>query len=217
MDESYLITGNYSPLNRSLVSRLVKKKSRVIATVDKENEELLFSDNTREYLKTIAYDRRSPFSARALFMDMMNKSIQIDHVLILHSILGKSDVLQGINSRHIEEKIDDEIKGFMFFLKEAVGYFERRGRGSINIILQNNGPDVPGPLDALVFGGIQNLSNSLFTYYVRESFVLRGFTTKDPDNENFGEYIFQTIGENKQSGKWYRYRSKGNFFNFVRN
>lgn len=216
MEATLLITGNQSPLNRSIVSRFLKENYRVVVSIERESEEIIYPDAPAEQLITIEHDRRSPFSSRALFLDLNNRGIDIDHIIISQSILGRNEVLQSINSRQIEHSIDLELKGFIFFIKEALAHYERRPGGSINIVLQNNGPEIPGPMDSLVFGGIEALANSLFAYYSQESFDVRGFTTREFSHDEYAEHIFLAIEAKRASGKWYPYRSRGKLFSLGR-
>jgi NAD(P)-dependent dehydrogenase (short-subunit alcohol dehydrogenase family) len=216
MDETLLITGNQSPLSRSIVSRLLKEKRRVVVSVEKEAEEIIYPEAPDDRLILLEHDRRSPFSARSMFLGLTNRGISVNHVLAIHSILGTDETIQTVQSRSIEQKIDAEIKGFVFFIKEAMAYFERRNGGSVNIVLHNVGPEVPGPMDALVAGAIESVGNSLFAYYSQDNVLLRGFVSRESAVDEYSEHIFQTIAEDKPSGRWYPFRNRGRLFPFGR-
>lgn len=215
MEDTLLITGNQSPLNTSLAKRWLKQGDRIIATVEKEDETVLYPDEDPERLIITPHDRRSPFFSRALFLDLRNKKIELDHVFILFSIMGNSDQLQMMTSRQIETGIDEEIKGFVFLLKESLGHFQHRNGGSINIVIHNTGPSVPAPFDALLLGGIESMSNAFFTYYGREKFQIRGFTDNDHDTDSYAEFICETVLQERPGGKWYN-KNKTGFFGFGR-
>ncbi len=216
MDETLLITGNQSPLSRSLVSRLLKNQRKVIAGIERENEEIIFPDADEESLILLEHERRSPISSRSLFLELSNRKITVNHLLIVQSIMATDETIQSISSRQIEERIDGDIKGFMFLVKEAMAYFNRIGSGSINIVLQNSGPEVSGPMDSLVYGGVEAAANSLFAYYSQDTTVLRGFSARDVSADDFADHICQGILENKPSGRWYPLKNRGGLFSLGR-
>lgn len=219
MHESFLITGNYNPLNRSLISRILDIQGKVILAARTENEKTLASTEFegREDLNVVLHNSRSALSTRSLFLDLQNTGQEISNLIIVHNVAGKSDVLQGLSNVSIEETVDTELKGFLFILKEATSWFQRRENGSINIVLQNNGPEVPSPTDALVIGGLEALSDSMFTYYGKERYAIRGFTTRDSDDNAFAEYIIQGIREHKATARWHVFKPRAKLFNITRN
>ncbi len=95
-----------------------------------------------------------------------------------------------------------------------MNYFERQGGGSINIVLHNAGPEVPGPMDALSSGSIEALADSLFAYYSHELISIRGFTSREAQVDDYAEHIVLTIAQGKPSGRWYPFRNRGRLFPF---
>ena len=215
MKSGILITGTQSPLKQSLATVLLHQKKRIIMTV--EQEEPPFLDVSPEELILLDYKRRSLLSAQSLFLECKNKGIAIKHLIITQSILDQSDVLQGFQGSVIEQKIDADMKGLMFLLKESIAYFEKQGTGSINIVLHNNGPEIPGPLEALLKGGIEALCASLFAYYGMESYSLRGYSARGQSSTEYAHYILKSIEGEQTSGKWYHFRNRGNRFKLSRN
>lgn len=208
MEKTILITGKQSPLKWNLVESLLNQNKYVVVTKETEDSPI----EPTEKLTEFTYSQRSFLSTRTLFFECKNKKREIEHIIIVHSILGQSDVLQGFQSNLIEQKIDEDMKGVLFFVRESLAYLEKRGGGSLNIVLHNTGPDVPGPLEALLFRGIEALGSSLFTYYNLEKYLLRGYISKARNSDEYAEYILKGIEEGHASGKWHKYRSGGKFF-----
>ena len=217
MEGAVLIAGNQSPLKQSLARACLNHDTRVLLTWERSDEEQDLSDVSSEQLTLLEYSSRSFLATRTLFLECKTMAVDIQHIIILHSILNQSDVLQGFQSNVIEQRIDEGMKGFLFFLRESILYLEKRKTGSLNIILHNDGPKIPGPMEALVMGGIESLGTSLFTYYGLEGYSLRGYSSREQNCTEYAEYILNSIFEEQASGKWYHYRNRSKLFQFGRN
>ncbi len=205
--------GKHGSLKKNLVESFLNENNHVVAT--RKQGDAKFSDEHSERLTVFEYNYRSLLSTRTLFLECRNK--HIEHIIIVYSIIDQSDVLRGFQSGIIEQKIDEDMKGFLYLLRESVSYLEKQESGSINIVLHNTGPEIPGPLEALMFHGIEALGTSLFTYYSMDRYSVRGYKSRSQECAEYAEFIMKSIGSGQPSGKWYRYQREGRFFSRSRN
>ncbi len=218
MVQSFLIAGNQSKLNSDIAQEALSLKHRVLATYEPETEGPIIPSGLENNLHYVEWNRRSPISSRFVILQSINKEIELDHAIILFSPHFDKIMVHELPSAAIEEKIDFDAKGYLFLLKELVNYFLKRRRGSITFVIQNTGPDVLPPVDAMLLGSFYNLAESMFASYENESIVMRGIETKIATNRQIAEYILQTISEDqpKNRNKWLKYNGKSGLFSFGR-
>ena len=218
MEQSFLIAGNQSKLTSDLAQEALSLKHRVLATYEPETEGPIIPSGLEHNLHYVEWNRRSPISSRFVILQALNKEIELDHALLLFNPRQEKIMVHDLPSATIEEKIDFDAKGYLFLLKELINYFLKRRKGSITFVIQNTGPDVLPPIEAMLYGSFYNLAEAMFSCYENEPIVLRGIETKIAANRQLAEYIFQTIGEDqaKNRNKWLKYNGKTGLFSFGR-
>lgn len=212
MDETILITGNQSPVSLNLAKKYLSEGYNVVVTLDQEADKLAYASVSDDAIDFIRFDRRSPIAAKALFLDFQNRSCEFQNIFYVVAGFPSDQTLHNLLSNEIEGRIDSDLKGYVFFAKEAVKFFEKSHSTSINTILYNPGQNVAGPLDAAIQGGIEQSSNALFAYYNQSALQFRGFISHEHQVDDFVNFIFSSIVEGKSTGKWHVHRNRGRFF-----
>jgi len=218
MEQSILIAGNQSKLNSEIAQEALSQKHRVLATYEPESEGPIIPTGLENTLHYVEWNRRSPISSRFVILQALNQQIELDHAILVFSPHNDRIMVQDLPSATIEEKLDFDAKGYLFLLKELINYFMKRQKGSITFVIQNTGPDILPPLDAMLLGSFYNLAESMFSLYENEPLILRGIESRIATNRQVAEYILQTIMEDqpKNRNKWLKYNGKTGLFSFGR-
>jgi len=216
MEKTFLITGTPTKLTADMAHECLAKHQNVLLTVEPGSETPPVPAGLGESLQYIEWNRRSPISARFVLLQALNRQIEIDHAIIVYHPRDERTVFHEANAAFFEERIDYDLKGFLFMVKELVAYFMRQKRGSLTFVIQNTGPEVPSPFDALGMESLHGLVTSLFSWYEREPITIRGVMTKSPQNRQIAEYVLEMLSEDspRTRGKMHKYTGKLSLFNF---
>ena len=216
MEQTFLIAGNQAKINSDIAQEILSLKHRALITLEPDTEGPTIPPGLESNLHYVEWNRRSPISARFVILQALNKQIEIDHAVLLFTPRNIKESIQEMSSATVEEKIDFDVKGYLFLLKELINYFLKRRAGSITFIMQNTGPDVLPPMDALIQGSFFNLAESMFSFYESEIFSMHGIETRLPANRQISEFAIQLILENspRNRGKWIKYTGKNGLFSF---
>lgn len=216
MEQTFLIAGNQAKLNSDIAQEILSQGHRAFVTLEPETESPSIPAGLESNLHYVEWNRRSPISARFVLLQAINKEIDIDHAILLLTPRNVKEAIHELASAAVEEKVDFDIKGYLFLLKELINYFLKRKAGSISFVVQNTGPDVLPPCDALLQGSFYGLAESMFSFYENECFALRGVETRLSSNRQIAEYLIQLITENapRSRGKWIKYTGKNGLFSF---
>lgn len=216
MEQTFLIAGNQAKINTDIAQEILSLKHRALVTLEPEQEGPPIPAGLESNLHYVEWNRRSPISARFVILQALNKQIDIDHAVLLYTPRNVKESIHELASATVEEKVDFDVKGYLFLLKELINYFIKRRTGSITFINQNSGPDVLPPVEALLQGSFYKLAESMFSFYENESFGMRGIETRLSSNRQVAEYVVQMIIENspRNRGKWIKYNGKNGLFSF---
>jgi hypothetical protein len=218
MEQSILIAGNQAKLISDIAQEALSQKQRVLATFEPEVDGPAIPGGLEDTLHYVEWNRRSPISSRFVILEALNKQIELDHAILVFAPRNEKIMIQDLPSSTIEEKFDFDAKGYLFLLKELINYFMKRRKGSISFVIQNTGPDILPPVEAMLLGSFYNLAESMFQLYENEPLILRGIESKIATNRQVAEYILQTIAEDlpKNRNKWLKYNGKTGLFAFGR-
>lgn len=216
MEKTFLITGTPSKLTIDVAHECLSGKHNVLLTLEPGTEAPPIPSGLEQNLQYIEWNRRSPISARFVLLQAYNKQIDIDHAVLVFAPRSDRGVFHEANAAFFEERIDYDIKGFLFMVKELLAYFQKQKKGSMTVVIQNAGPDILPPFDALAMKSLEGLVDSLFVYYAQEAVVLRGVHARSGQNRQIAEHVLNLILEDapKTRGKWSKYTGKTGIFNF---
>lgn len=208
------------------LSSLSSDLGKILYTLLKnETPNLLCSAKNDEHLKdktfqgVIPWNIRSPISSHSIILECLKRYRRVDRALILFEPDIENRPIHDLPAAAIEQWIDINLKGLVYIIKEFINLFMKQGFGALNIILTTNGSDVLTSLNASIYGGMRELTNSLFTFYRKEPFSVNGFESGTSNLKAYAEYILKTIKETpeKRHGKWFRFSEKSVFLqNFTK-
>jgi NAD(P)-dependent dehydrogenase (short-subunit alcohol dehydrogenase family) len=208
MGKSLLIAGKNSKLTDELVREARAAGYEVTATLDEQAED---RSDYEGQLRWVRWRRRSPLSARTVVLQAAGFTDGIDAAIVVHSPDAAREPLHELQSATLEQAVDGSVKGPLFMLRELLGHFQKKGGGSLSLVLYQPDGEVTAPLDACTAGSFQAVAGGLFTYYRNEPVTLRGFSAGEPQPAEFAAYVIGTIDEGKGAGKWNRFSAKGLF------
>ena len=164
------------------------------------------------------WNPRSPISSRTVFLNAVEKLGRIDEAIIVCGPLGDSEGLHEMKPVHIESRVDSYVKGMLFLAREALSYFQTRGEGTVSFVLYLAGMEVLTPVDAAVVGAFRAAVSAIFTFYEKESVLVRGFEAGVDAEAEFTDYVLTHFTEkpHKSGGRWNRYTGKSGLFSFGR-
>ena len=213
MGKRLLIAGRNSKLIDELVREARAAGYEVTATLDEQAED---RTDYEGQLRWVRWRRRSPLSARTVVLQAAGVDPGFDEALVIHSPDAAREPLHELQSAVLEQAVDGSMKGPLFMLRELITHFQKRGGGSIGLVLYQPDGEVTSPLDACTAGGFQGVAGGLFTYYRNEPITLRGFSATEAQPAEFATYIIGILGEGKGEGKWNRFSARGGIFSRAR-
>jgi hypothetical protein len=218
MDKTILLTGKRNSLSLDILEEAVQMKYKILATVEPGISEGRFGEETEDRLNYMNWNSRSPLSARSVLLHGKNLYGSIDEVIIVFSPDGESKAFHEISSANFENRLDSDIKGFLFLLKETIAHFQKQRGGVITVVEYGRGQSILSPLDSCIDGAFTRLIDSLFTFYQNEPLILRGFSSRSEDSREFAKYILTAFSgrDEKSAGKWHKFSDKTGLFSFGR-
>jgi hypothetical protein len=205
MARTVIVTGSSKELVHGLVRGHLLENNTIITNIPFNN------DNSDVLNAEVNF--RSPLSVRSMVLKGLNAYGELHEALITFSFGSETRVIHDLPLTDIEKRVDQDIKGKLFLLKELITYFWKKQRGSIAVILHTTGTSALLPLDAAVYGSIRELTESLFTQYKNEPLSINGYESFSPNTDDFASFILKTQKEKgeKSKGKWFRHGAGGGF------
>src|SRR6056297_1165593 len=180
MDQTILLNGNTSPLGQRLSELFIDEGAHVIRADEGNPGHSSGREEEEDHLTIIPWTRHSSVS--------------------IHNL--------GLAS--IDSYIDNYVKGGLYFLREVLGYFQKRKKGQLSIVIHTSGLEVLPPIDAVGIGGIKTFTDSMFTLYQNEPIMINGFTSDATAPDDYAYFIRNTLTEKARGthGKWYRHSDR---------
>lgn len=208
MDGSLLLAGTSSPILESL-ARTAPSERLMVAT-ERESEA---EDQT-----IVQWNRRSPISARTLVLHGLTTLRSIDGAVLVYSVDRTKVPFHEQSAANFESRIDCELKGYLFLVRELLIHFVRGQNGSVDFVLHDPSEHLVDPVAAASAGAFRSMVQSLFVLYQNEPVLLRGFSSESERTEDFASFIWATIEEkgDRASGRWNRFSGRAGLFSFGR-
>jgi NAD(P)-dependent dehydrogenase (short-subunit alcohol dehydrogenase family) len=225
MTRSLLICGNSDILTSTLAQRASASDFRVVVAGPSEVSGSQTSpaggSPSRGGPTVIPWNSRSPLSARALLAQAENCVPSLTDIIYVHECgghRGRGTPFHETPALEVERTIDDQSKGRLFLLREAIAHLLRNGGGSLSLILYGTVDAETQPLDAELAGGLLSLGRSLFTWYRNEPVVLRGYQISESPVEEFCRLVVEDLvgSSSRAIGKWHRATTRPGLFTFGR-
>lgn len=218
MQEPILITGKQSAFKDDLVQAFLNRQRQVFATSDAEDDLPEVPDSVGSGLCYIPWSRRSLLSARSMLLAVDREGDGVSQAVVVCAPEGINTPLHQTESALIERSVDAALKGYLFALKEILGYLVRRGGGDCTVIWYDGGVDVLPPFDAALAGAMQGLVRSLFAFYEEEPVVLRGLQASSSDRRAVVQWTMEQMldRKDKSAGRWQKFGQRTGFLPFRR-
>jgi NAD(P)-dependent dehydrogenase (short-subunit alcohol dehydrogenase family) len=216
MTRGILIAGNTSALFSALENEAAKRVELYTAAafprIRPEHAENAEPKARREVLD---WNPASPVSARTLVLAAQNKLEHIDEAVLVCSPPAYRKDPAEVSPADIDKLIDDNIKGWFFLAKELLTVFKKRKTGNLSLVLQeiNLGPkeEIPDLAGSFLSASFRAFAQNLLAGPAAP-YTITGFSSQEAGEENaFAAYVFKTVEEAKNSGKWNRFGKLGIF------
>jgi NAD(P)-dependent dehydrogenase (short-subunit alcohol dehydrogenase family) len=223
MPRTILVTESDSPLGAALVRLLAARGYRVAAVSDRGPSAAaasvgaatagVASVGTPSNPLALAWNRRSPVSARNIVLSVLNAFETLDEALILEPPGPGGVPLTETASADIERAFDDS-KGPVFLAREVLGSFLARGGGVVSFV---SGGPAAGPVESAAREAFRGLAGSLLASPPNGAIVTNGFQCGATDPEEYAAFIDRTLEEKarKITGRWFSYPPRGGFLQGV--
>jgi NAD(P)-dependent dehydrogenase (short-subunit alcohol dehydrogenase family) len=223
MPRTILVTEGNSPLGAALVRLLAARGYRVASVSDRgastasasvgATAAVTASASTTSNPLALAWNRRSPVSARTVVLSVLNAFETLDEALILEPPVPRGVPLTETASADIERAFDDS-KGPVFLAREVLGSFLSRGGGIVSFV--SGGPS-SGPVESAAREAFRGLAAALLSSPPNGAIVANGFQCSATDPEEYAAFIDRTLEEKarKITGRWFSYPPRGGFLQGV--
>jgi NAD(P)-dependent dehydrogenase (short-subunit alcohol dehydrogenase family) len=213
MPRTVFITEGDSPLGGALARLLLARGYLVAATVSRAAGSQSPQDSRGAAVVPVAWNRRSPLSARTVFLDAVNSFTDIDEMLILEPPSPAAARFHEAASADIERALDD-VKGPIFLAREALGHFLKRGKGLLAMVC---GSAAETPLESGVRECLRGVCTALMLDSGASGVLVNGFQSGGAGFEEYAAFIDKTLEEKarKITGRWFTCPTRGGFLQGV--
>ena len=215
MPRTVLVSEGDSPLGAALARLLVSRGYSVVTTVPRPTNggSLPGAAASGRTSLAVAWNRRSPVSARTVLLDAINAFEVVDDVLILEPPCPAIAPLPEMASADIERAFDDA-RGPVFLARESLAYFRRRGTGVLCMV--SLGPST-SPLESGMRECFRGVCTSLMSAGGSTGVIVNGFQSGGVATEEFADFVNRVLEEKarKISGRWFTCAPRGGFFQGV--
>lgn len=210
MGYKVLLNGKDTALGTQLSRLFLEDGTRVAGLLEGGAAAHLQDQEAGENLILIPWNRTSTLSVNNVIVESVNRLESIDGMIFLFQPVIDYKPIHELSLAQVESYIDSYVKGSIYLLREVLGYFQKRQRGDLYVVIHISGLEVLPPIDAVGIGAIESFTNSLFTLYQNEEVNINGFTSNSADSREFADYIYKTIQQKARTshGKWYRYSDR---------
>lgn len=201
-----------------MVQGALSQGHRVAATLPPDTEHPPLEQDWQQNLRYLAWNPRSPLSARAVVTEALNFFESVEDAYIVFSADTAGKAFHELSSTEIEKAVDEEIKGLFFLVKEIFGIYLKQRSGILTFVHHDGGADVLPPLGAAVSGSFRALATALFAQYRNEPVLMRGFQSSVPEVRDFAQFLLGLGADRsgKTSGRWLKFSGRTGFFSFGR-
>jgi NAD(P)-dependent dehydrogenase (short-subunit alcohol dehydrogenase family) len=209
MPRTILVTEGESPVGAALVQLFAARGYAVAAASDRVPS----ASSAAKRPLALAWNRRSPISARTLVLSVLNALETLDEAVILEPPSPAGVPLHEAASADIERAFDDS-KGPVFLARELLRTFLARGGGVVSFVC---GGAAAGPLESAAREAFRGLAAGILASPGSEAIVANGFQCGAVDLREYAAFIDRTLEEKarKITGRWFSYPSRGGFLQGV--
>ena len=211
-NDTVLVVDGETPLGRALVRSFRQAGYRVVTTYRKSEKPEPGEDGS-DVVRT-PWGKASPVSARNVMLKTLTAVAHLDVAVFAFSPSLKRVLLHETDYADIEAAVDEWVRGSLFLLREVLGQLVRQGSGALALVqsfMREDAAEYP-PLEAMVRGGIAELTSSILASYGGEGVSVYRFETVSPKVDEYVRYIVRTLRGapgRPARPRTYRYRPMG--------
>jgi NAD(P)-dependent dehydrogenase (short-subunit alcohol dehydrogenase family) len=217
MGRGILIAGNESPLFSALcLETSMRTKTFAASRIQGDTAEKPIDPALADRQIMLEWNSASPIAARTLVLSAINKLERIDDAVLVCAPPSYRKTAEDLAPVEIDALIDNNIKGWFFLVRELATVFRAQSRGTLSFIVSDfqtgakeDIPDLIGPASAAVF---RSFAQRVLTSSAAAPYNVMGFSSQEPGDETaFAAFVFKTMEEGRNSGKWHKYGKLGIF------
>ena len=218
MARSILVAGNESVLMSAITGEIQKKVEKYAVALI-QNQVQYVDIEPADFGKgriPVAWNPGSPLSGRTLIITAENRLGRISDAVLVCSPPAMYRTPEALTPSEIDNQINNQIKSWLYLIRELAIYFRAKGSGSIALIM----PDTNGSetqvdlLGASAAGSFRAVAQELLNSAAVEPFQIMGFSFSEAGQEKeFAAWSCKIIeeGSKKNSGKWHKFGKFGLF------
>ena len=216
MEKACLVTGKSGPLLAEIVRQAAARHRQTLVTRSGRMDLGKVDD---ESTSIISWNRRSALSSRSVLLHATNLFGRLDEAIVIFTPAHDLATFHESSIVGIEDRIDAEVKGYLYILREILGQLVRQGAGRVALVLQHPSEELQSPLEATVVGSFAALAESLDRYYQNEPVIIERFRTDGDDAPGFANFVLDRLdvdrGQRERArrsgGRWLRYPARVRF------
>jgi NAD(P)-dependent dehydrogenase (short-subunit alcohol dehydrogenase family) len=215
-----LLAGASGALLSELAEEALAAGNRVAVTTEPGGDEAVRpGPEDRQSPRYIAWNPRSPLSARAVVNGALNAFGLIDEALIVFSARAEKKDFHDLSFADMEKTVDESVKSFFFLVKEVFTALQRQRKGVLSFVHHDGGVEVLPPPQAAASAAFRAFASSLFAQYQNEAFGLYGYYSSSAESRDFARFLCSLAGSRteKTSRRWIKFSGKPGFFSFAKN
>jgi hypothetical protein len=162
----------------------------------------------------LEWNRRSPVSAQSVLLECRSLMGGLESAIVVFASSRDNRAFHEAPAGYIEETVDTGLKGYMFLLRELLGYFQKTGSGTLAVAVHDEGSEILSPVEACVSASFAALVQSLAVFYQNEPVSIAGFRSSTTQVNEYAQFIRRTLEEKqgRTAGVWHKYSDRSGFF-----
>lgn len=212
MDGGLLVTGKPVTLLESIAERALSRHANIVITHGAHGE---LSERIIDSVHTTKWNRRSALSARSVVLHAVNLFSQLDTAIVVYAPARDAAPFHETSVVSIEDRVDAEVKGYLFMIREIVARFARQGTGTLGLVIWDNEDESRSPVEAAASGSFVSVAEAIITYYQDEPFHIRGFYATGDDSAEIATFVTDGLREpprGRSRDRWFRYPARTGLF-----
>ena len=213
MERACLVTGKSGPLLAEIVRQAAARQRQILLTRSGRMDSGAHEDDA---ISTIAWNRRSALSSRSVLLHATNLFGRLDEAVVVFAPAHDTATFHESSIVGIEDRIDAEVKGYLYILREILAVFMKQGGGRVVLVLQEPPGELQSPLEAAGVGSFTALADALARYYQNEPVAFHRLRTDGDDAAGFAAMILDLLdaqsrhssGSGRSGRRWLRFPSR---------
>ena len=206
MEQACLVTGKSGPLVVELVRCLESLNRRTLVT---RSGQMDLGEIDEDSTTVISWNRRSALSARSVLLHASNVFGRLDEAIVVFSPAADTATFHESSIVGIEDRIDAEVKGYLYILRETLASMLKQGGGSVAIVVHLESAEFRSPLESTATGAFVSLAESLARLYNSEDLSVKLFRSDSGDLTGFANFVCDGLlsVRRRRNARWRRFGS----------